>query len=130
MTTMKRAAAIVALLLLAGCSRNENVGKIRDVKLLSSTHSQADQPTRYTLTVEFAMPPGFRLKSNHEVTMTAKGRRYRATESTWSRDSDGVERVTGTFEALDVNVELGIVHVGEYDVDLQRRRAIRRTHTP
>ncbi|HEV7764333.1 MAG TPA: hypothetical protein VGQ76_04980 [Thermoanaerobaculia bacterium] len=127
---MKRAAAIVALVLLAGCFGDKNVGKVRDVRLLSTSHSDSNKPTRYTLTVEFAMPHGFRLKNNHELTMTSRGRRFRASKSTWSRDGDGVERVTGTFEVPDVSSEFGIVHVGEYDVDVQRRRVTRRSHTP
>lgn len=132
MTTMKRAPAIVALLMLAACSREENVGELQQFAMTSGSHSHSDpsKPTRYTRTIELTLPEGFHLEGNDRLTMVdVTGRRFQP--SHWGRTGNGGgEKVNGTFDVPDLDTKIATLYIGKLEIDLQTHQVIRRLAPP
>jgi hypothetical protein len=129
---MKRGAVVVALSFLIACGGGEGrIGhddaKISHVSQSLSVAPRFDRgPTRYVLTLEFTMPKRFPVGVLGDIAMTdTSGRRFESMENTLSGDSEGVQRIGTKFQVVEGS-QPGVVHLGEYDVDVPSGRVTRR----
>jgi hypothetical protein len=129
--TAMRGAVVVAFFFLVACGEDGMIsrgdGHISHVSETLSSVDSHDGPTRYFYQIELTMPKGIRIDSAKGfITMTdPSGRRFQAKEMGISTDSDGVQKVSAKFELPDGAAQ-GVLHAGDYDIDLSSSRVTRR----
>jgi len=128
-----RGALVIAFSLLVACHGEVKIGdriggdKISHVSYHLTANPRFDRsPTRYFLKVEFTMPKRFPVGVLGDITMTdTSGRRFESMETSLKVDSEQVQRIGAKFEVAK-DSQLGVMHVGDYDVDFASQRVTRR----
>jgi len=108
--------------LLASCVQD----RIRSVSISHRIESSADRPTRTFEEIKFTLPRDLHVdaKAGMPTMIDSDGRAFRAEKLHVSSFND-VETVTAEFEIVH-NSHAAIVRFGAFDVDIEKRRVVRR----